>query len=347
MRLRAAVVPSVAVIVVGCSPAGPPTVASLGSVEPTADLSARPAASMAQVDTADPEDTRPTDFTVPAPAADFSPTPLPADVHLEPPADGWWTKNDACPAGAHVVKKPVKFHGHPWTGYHCDGKGGPTTTIRDDADEREEGWWDADGKPHGAIRWLTFAYDETRLYVHGVKEGRWTDRARDGSQDSFESFRAGRCHGEVRRDLGERASGGWCVDGSSEGTWLVWNKNPNVVRARLRYRGGGLDGPQRWWTRGGDVLARGAFVAGEGTWTLLPPGGKWRVEIRCKGDDLVETKAWDVSSSAGSAIPLHVCGRQAPPGCIATGTADERALAGLDAKGSICGDPTVPPLGLL
>lgn len=261
---------------------------------------------MRQVDSSDAEDARPADHTVAAPPGDFAPIAFPPDVHLDVPPDGWWTKKDACPAGARVVTEAVKLHGHPWTAHHCEGKGGPSTAIRDDADGREEGWWDADGKPHGAVRWLTFAYDATMLYVHGVKEGRWTDRARDGSQDSFESYRAGRCHGEVRRDLGGRASGGWCVEGEKEGTWFVWNTKPDVVRARLRYSGGALDGAQRWWTREGEVLARGTFTAGEGTWTILPPGGTGRVEIRCK----------------------------------------DGARVALGAEGSICEDPTVPPLGL-
>lgn len=331
-------------LVTACSPAGPPAVAQLASGEPNGAPTAGPSAA-AVTPVIDPEDTRPTDHVAPAPPGDFAPIAYPEDVHLEPPPEGWWTKKDACPAGRKIVSESFELHRKPWTAHHCEGKGGPSTSTRDDADEREEGWWDEDGKPHGAIRWLTVGYDETKLYVHGSREGRWTSRARDGSQNSFETYRADRCHGERRHDLGSYVQSGWCVDGDNQGTWFVWNKKPDVVRARLRYTGGELDGAQRWWTRDGAVLARGAFTAGEGTWTILPPGGKARSETRCKGRVIVEITAWDTSQSTPR-LALRICGRGAPSSCTPTGPTDAREQLALGAHTLMCDEPMVPPLEL-
>lgn len=290
---------------------------------------------------------RPADHAAPQPAGDFTPTALPADVHVDPPADGWWKKKGACPRGTRLVNETIRFEGHTWTAHHCVGGKGkdprPSTTIRtDDSTQREEGWWDGDGHPHGAIHVVTFAYEETRLYVHDVEEGRWTDRARDGSQDSFSTHRAGKCHGEQREDLGGRASGGWCVDNVLQGTWFVWNTRPDLVRAKLQYKDGELDGAQRWWTRDGTVLARGAFTAGDGTWTVTAPGGVIS-EMRCHGRELVEGTARD----RGGKIIVHVCGKAAPAGCgAAVGPQDGEAQIALGADIMMCPDPTVPPLAM-
>ncbi|MFO0618928.1 MAG: hypothetical protein U0414_40440 [Polyangiaceae bacterium] len=328
-----------------CSPVGPPVVSEAPSVSVAASSPSSAERVLPQA-AADPEDTRPPDRTLTPPPGDFSALPLPPDVHTEPPADGWWKEKDACPAGRNVVTKKLKRLGQPWIAYSCDGgKGGPSTAIREDADEREEGFWDDDGKPHGAVRWLTFAYDDTRLYVHGVSEGRWTDRARSGNQDSFQTFRAGKCHGEQRRDLGGRASGGYCVDGHSEGIWLVWNTQPDIVRARLRYAGGELHGAQRWWTRDGAVLARGRFIEGRGTWGDLAPDGKIARGGDAPGGSSCKRAPGPLSNRA-PVITLRACGPAAPPGCEALGPTDARERVAIGADVSICDDPTVPPLAL-
>jgi antitoxin component YwqK of YwqJK toxin-antitoxin module len=227
------------------------------------------------------EDERPASHDIPPPPGDFSERAL--DVPRAPPPDGWWKKKQPCVRGTRLETKKTKLGREEWTSYTCVGKSEQPrayTALRSDG-EREEWWLDSHGERHGGLRQLSSQYETTELYVHGVKEGRQALRARNDLGDSFAHYRDGKHHGLAQEALSSgsnsRASVGYYVDGYREGIWIVWNTAADLVRARLRYRNGQLDGEQRWWNRDGTVLARGRFVNGDGSWTI-----EGKTETRCK-----------------------------------------------------------------
>jgi hypothetical protein len=288
---------------------------------------------------ADPEDSRPSNVTVAPPPGDFAPQPLPDDVHADAPADGWWKRPGACPRGTKLVRHAdIKIGSHVWSGYDCEGNGSPKPyTAWNEKGDRESWWKDADNKWHGGLYRRDFAYEDKELYVHGVRVGHHVHRALDGSQEGFADYRAGHMHGLAHDALTGRTAGGYYTETGRQGLWLVWNTPGEVIRARLRYRDGALDGAQRWWTRDGKILARGTFSAGDGTWTSFGMDGS-RVETRCKGKTLVEATAWD---RAGTVV-MHAC--TAGAGCVPvgpTGGGERQKLGEVD-----CLDPTIPPFVL-
>jgi hypothetical protein len=289
----------------------------------------------------DPEDLRPTDHAIAPPPGDFAPEPLPDGVHADPPADGWWKRAGACPRGTKLVKKAnVKLGAHVWTSYVCEGNGSPKPyTAWNERSEREAWWKDADNKWHGGLYRRSFAYEDKELYVHGARVGHYVHRALDGSQEGFANYRGGHAHGLAHEAYQGITAGGYYVEDRRQGPWLVWNTPGDLMRARLRYRDGALDGAQRWWTRDGKILARGSFKAGEGSWTAFGTDGT-RADTRCKGRDLVEATAWD---RAGT-MTMHACGPAAPPGCAVlgpTGGGERQKLGVVD-----CADATIPPFAL-
>ncbi|HTJ46442.1 MAG TPA: hypothetical protein VL463_30260 [Kofleriaceae bacterium] len=298
-------------------------------------------AGVARADSSD--DTRPASHALVAPAGvDFTPQALPADVHVDPPADGWWKKKGMCPRGKKPVKDTAKLGDRTWTGWSCGGEVGPYSATTDKGD-REAWWKDADEKWHGGLMRRDFAYEDKELYLHGVRVGHFVHRALDGTEESFADYRDGHRHGLANEALGNRTAGGYYVSGFREGTWFVWNTPVDLVRAKLSFAHGLFDGEQRWWTRDGKLLARGSFKAGDGTWKVFAPDGA-RSEMTCKGKDLIELTAWDRSNT----ITVHACGPAAPSSCkAAIGPTEYRDRQKLGAEPGIC-DPAfdVPPLGL-
>lgn len=293
-------------------------------------------ASLANAD----DDARPSKVAIVAPPGDFTSPPLPAGVNPEAPADGWWKKKGACPTGTKLEHQKVKDGRRTWVSYACKGKGSPKPyTAWNDSKDHEAWWTDADGKRHGGVLIRSFAYDTTELYVHGKRAGRWTHRARSGVQDGFAHYRDDKKHGLAHDAVSNITEGGYYVDGKREGTWFVWNNtSPGVVRAVHHYKGGVMDGTQRWWTRDGQLLARGELVAGAGTWTSFGPDGT-RAETRCKGRDVVEASARD---RAGT-LRFRYCA-PGTAGCTLHGTQDggERQTLGEVP----CGWSNVPPFKL-
>lgn len=236
------------------------------------------------------DDARPVDLTVPVPDADLGAATLPADVHTELPRPGWWKKKKPCPKGSKLEKGTLTIDRHPWRWYECKGKSKaprPYTAWRtDEAGEREEGWLDADGKRHGMFRSrVDSVYEQRGVWVHGQEEGRHEETPVGTGDVRFTTWRRGVKHGLERRGSSQKPLLGYRVDGKREGTWLV-TQGPldDTVRARLRFEGGKRHGAQRWWYRDGKVLARGDFVDGAGTWTILAEDGSVRAKVDCAKD---------------------------------------------------------------
>jgi hypothetical protein len=289
------------------------------------------------------DDARPKTISIPLPPGDFTPQALPADVPPDAPADGWWKKKGACPKGTRLDHYKPRGRGD-WTGYSCKGRGSPKPYTAWKENDREAWWTDADDQRHGGLHRKSFAYEDSELYIHGKQVGRGSHRALGGNQDAFANYRDGKLHGLAHDALPNRTAGGYYIDGKREGVWFVWNTPGDIIRARLLYKDGRLDGTQRWWTRDGTLLAKGTFVAGDGTWTAFGADGT-RTETRCKGRELVDTTARDKAGTiVMRACPTETGAISTTPtasGCKPVGThgGGERQKLGEIA----CGDPTVPP----
>jgi hypothetical protein len=298
----------------------------------------------------DPDDVQPTSHDVALPDPDLADPPAPAGLPTTPPAPEWWKQPGACPKGTHHVEKrqPVDYPKGTVVTHECAGKG---PWPRPKSGGMREGprplwgdyWVDEHDKTDGAFRELMGTHDEhVGFMVHGVEEGRQIDRRTDGGGENVHTYRAGHRHGFEQIAMNSMPSVGYVGDGGPVGTWIYWRSSDGVVRARLRYAAGKLDGAQRWWTPDGAVLARGTFTAGDGTWKLDAPGGA-RSETRCHGDQLVELTAWDTHHR----VTVHACGPAAPAGCgAAVGPTDGPARVALGADGAMCDAMVIPPLGI-
>ena len=295
---------------------------------------------LASVANAD-DDIRPRKVALVAPPGDFTPPSLPAGVNPEPPVEGWWKKRGACPKDTKLDHQKVKDHGRTWVSYTCKGTGTPKPyTAWNDGNDYEAWWTDVNGERHGGVLIRSLAYVTTEMYIHGKRAGRWTHRALEGKQSSFTHYREDKKHGLAHDATASMTVGGYYVDGKREGTWFAWNTDgtDGIVRAVFQYKGGVMEGTQRWWTRDGKLLARGELVAGAGTWLSFGPDGA-RAETRCNGRDVVEASARD---RAGTLL-FRSCGAGAAS-CTPHGTKDggERQSFGE----VLCGSSSVPPFKL-
>jgi hypothetical protein len=293
----------------------------------------------------DPDDVRPSDHAIVQPAGDWAQPPIPADLHLDPPADGWWKRKDACPAHTRLVVEVTRAteQGQRWRTYHCKGKTSdarPSTsmTIAGPA-ERQDRWRDADGLDHGAFRLADPREVKTGVRVHGIETGRRTTTAADGSVELIEAMRDKGVYGLVAIRTGALWASGYLEEGHRLETWLVWHASDGVVRARLRYDRALIDGAQRWWNPDGTVLARATFKRARGTWKLAH--GTWRSETRCMYGAMDGIEAWD----AAGALTLRICSEVSADGCTPFGPTDPAAQRALGAAPGICKNPDAEPLG--
>lgn len=235
-------------------------------------------------------DDRPADLTLPVPAGDFTPAKLPADVHTGLPKRGWWKKKKPCPKGSKLETGATQLGRDPWRWYECKGRSKaprPYTAWRTDvAGEREDGWLDATGERHGMFRSrVNSVYEQRGVWVHGEEEGRHEETPVGTGDVRFTTWKGGVKHGLERRGSSGKPLLGYRVDGEREGTWLV-TQGPldDTVRARLQFRDGKRHGAQRWWYPDGKVLARGDYVDGVGTWTILAEDGSVHSRVDCAKD---------------------------------------------------------------
>jgi len=293
----------------------------------------------------DPADVRPGDHAIAEPMGDWEELPIPADLHRDPPADGWWTRKNACPARTRLVVAVSRVNdaGEQWRSYRCKGKtraARPFTamTIAGTA-RRDDGWVDAQDRDHGAYRHVDDREERSGVIVHGTETGLRTVRAVDGSTERITAMRGGARHGLAAERTGALWASGYLDDDHRDGVWLIWQASDGVVRARLHYTDSHLIGPQRWWAPDGTVLARGTVAPHRATWTITTGGA--RSETRCEYDELAQVEAWD----AAGALTLRICGALAATGCKPVGPTDPAAQHALGAAPGLCKSPDVAPLG--
>jgi hypothetical protein len=288
----------------------------------------------------DPADVRPSDHTVPVPHIAFEEPALPYDFPADPPVDGWWKQKRACPAHTRLSSHTITFEGHRYRVHACLGK---TTAARPDTMEPLDGgpsyeafWLDADNQMSGGYRMVNAKEERVGAALHSEPVGVQTTRALDGSAERIEHMNH-EPSGLVAERTGALWGSGYLRDSRRQEIWLVWQASDGAVRARLHYDDGLLDGPQRWWSADGAVIARGSFKASIGTWTI--PVGAGRAETHCSYRGFDQVEAWDASG----ALVLRVCGAGHPQACTPLGPTDPAAQRALGAAPSLCDAPDQPP----